>query len=86
VVQSLADADRFTDQIGFSRRRQPVKAQAAFVITVLGDAAEWQPAFDVSPPAGRLVRADDYQEAFAVSVDVAMTAPDNPIAAAIAAQ
>ena len=40
VVQPLADSDCLPDQFRFSRSRQPVKVQAAFVVAVLSDAAE----------------------------------------------
>jgi len=84
VVTLALDPERVADQFGLWRRRQMVEMKAAFIVAVLGHAAEGQLPFRVGPAANGIARGNDYQEAASVGVDVASLALNGPIAATVA--
>ena len=84
VATFALDPERVADQVNLFRRRQMVEMKATFIVAVLCHPAEVELALSIGPAANGAFRANNYQEAATIRVDVASLAPDGPIAASVA--
>src|SRR6516165_2705763 len=84
VATFALDPERVADQVSLFRRRQMVEMKATFIVAVLCHPAEVELALSIGPAANGAFRANNYQEAATIRVDVASLAPDGPIAASVA--
>ena len=74
VATFALDPERVAEQVSLFRRRQMVEMKATFIVAVLCHPAEVELALSIGPAANGAFRANNYQEAATIRVDVASLA------------